>query len=508
MPRAGVPRLDRGTLLVAGFAAGLGCLVYWLAHAGLSDDSFIMLDYSRNLAMNGHWGLTGGLQSNTATSPLQVLLLTVVMLGSRLVTGGPWPIGSLGVFTVATMVATALWCLRIVRDLRLPTITAVLATGLVILEPLVLSSIGLETSLLVALLFGLLSEAVRGRPLAFGVLAGLAVLARLDMVVFVVIIGLGHAAVRRGWWRALGALLVIVLPWFVFSWLVLGSAIPVTLAIKQFQDYPGGWTFAAGFVLFLINDPVPTIIALLPAFAGLCWSAYWLWASLRRRFAQQVPGEKPAAGRLRPVAVFAAAGVLYFCVYSLLGVPPYVWYYAPTVVALTTFFAFATGALWHSSGTGRRAGAAVLGGCLLLASLGMDLDNGLPWRAPPIFGNYAMPADYARVGSDMRALVGDAAVESPGELGALAFYCHCEIVDQFSDPGRALPFIERQLQSASGIRRVALEFNYRNLPRDTPPAPATYHLVWEPGWVQEQPGVWDVYSPASLRGHLTLYPIS
>ncbi|MGH3439632.1 MAG: hypothetical protein ACRDRN_24660 [Sciscionella sp.] len=483
----------RNDAIWCGCAAALAVVVFWLAHAGLGDDGYITLDYARTLAVHGTWGLTSQLQSNTATSPLNVLLLAMVMAGCRIVAGGPHPVAALGVVTVAALTATAWWLIRITHALRIPASGRALGIAVLLLSPLALSAIGLETALLVALLLGLVSEAIRARPLMFGLLAGLALLTRLDAVVFVVVLGLGSATVRRRWWRALAPMLLVTVPWFVWSWTVLGSAIPDTLAIKQLQVYPGGWSFAGGLVLFLRDSFWPAIVSLLPAALGLLALLAWLVARSAGR----------VSNRLAPAALFAVAGVGYFGAYCALAVPPYLWYYVPTLAALDAFFVVALARFVRH----RPAGMS-LGLVLALAPLVTDLLHGLPWHAPPIFGNYAEPADYARVGEQMRPMLAGAAVESPGELGTLVFYCHCEVTDQFSDPGRALPFIEAQTRAAAPTLRWALALNYHRLDRCVRPVPVRYHLVWGPGWVRQRPGVWDVSSPASGKGHLTLYPVA
>lgn len=491
-PRALDPR--QWAAIGSGGTAVLAAVVFWLAHDGLGDDGYITLDYARTLAVHGTWGVTPQLAANTATSPLHVLLLAAVMTVSRLVTGQPHPVAALGVVTVTALTAAGYWWLRVARALRVPALGTALGIALLLLSPLALSAVGLESAVLVALLLGLLSEAVRGRAPAFGLIAGLAVLTRLDAVVFVVVLAGGCAGIRRQGWRVLPGLLGVTVPWFAWSWSVLGSAIPVTLAIKQLQAYPGGWTFAGGPLLFLRDSTGPALVSLVPMALGLLALVAW---SVRRATGR-------ASTRLAPVAWFAVAGVAYFAVYCVLAVPPYLWYYVPTLAALDLFLAAAL--FRPAQPSVGRLPATALGLLLVLAALVTDLGHGLPWRSPPIFGNYAEPADYARVGREMRPLLGGSAVESPGELGALTYYCRCEVLDQFSDPGRALPFVQAQIRAAGPAQRWLLELNYDRLDRSARPVPARYRLVWEPGWVTERQGVWNVSSPASGRGHLTLYP--
>lgn len=477
-----------------GCAAGLAGLVFWLAHAGLSDDAYITLDYARNLAERGSWGLIPGVESNTATSPLNVLLLAAVMALARLLTGAPHPVAALGVVTIVALAATGWWWMRVTAALRVSLPGAALGIALLVLSPLALSAVGLETAVLVALLLGMLSETVpkrSSRPLVFGILAGLAILARLDAVVFVLVLVLGTASLRRGWRRILPAASAVALPWFAWSWWFLGSAIPTTLAIKQLQSYPEGWTFVGGPVLLLRDSTLPAVVSLLPAALGLVALAVWLGHRVRGG----------VSNRLVPLARFAGAGVVYFAVYCALAVPPYLWYYVPTVAALSLFLA---AALIPAGQRPARHGATLVGVLLVIGALGTDLTHGLPWRSPPIFGNYAEPDDYARVGRQLPPLLAGAAVESPGELGTLIYHCRCAVTDQFSDPGRALPFVEAQIRSAGPVARSLLELNYRRLDRGVGPVPAKYRLDWAPGWVAERPGVWNVSSPASGRGHLTL----
>lgn len=82
---------------VCGVAGALaGGLLFLIAHRGISDDGYITVDYARNLAFHGHWGVIPSLTANTATSPLTV-----------------------GLLLMATTAASAVWLLRIAEMTRL-----------------------------------------------------------------------------------------------------------------------------------------------------------------------------------------------------------------------------------------------------------------------------------------------------------------------------------------------------------------------------------------------------
>src|SRR5436305_1659496 len=143
----------------------------------------------------------------------------------------------------------AKWLSDLAKDTGLPPrLLPVVAVGSLLVNPLLLSAVGLEPYLTAALFTGLLRYGVARRGAAFGVVAGLCVLARPDTAVVVIVVAL---VLRPGWARAISAVLAVTLPWYVFSWVVLGSALPDTLVIKV----GGSWAeyeFWNGPLLYLI----------------------------------------------------------------------------------------------------------------------------------------------------------------------------------------------------------------------------------------------------------------
>lgn len=92
------PTMRTAGIVVASAAAGL--LAFLLTRTSLTDDAYITLTYARNLAVHGEWGIIPDAAANSATSPLNVLLLALATLLTRLV-GDAQPILALGVVTVA-----------------------------------------------------------------------------------------------------------------------------------------------------------------------------------------------------------------------------------------------------------------------------------------------------------------------------------------------------------------------------------------------------------------------
>src|SRR5689334_6108946 len=164
----------------------IAAAVFVVARDGLVDDAYITLSYARNVAEHLHWGMIPAEESNTATSPLNVLMLAAATWITAL-TGDLRPVLGLGILTVALSAAMAAWAAQIARRIDVPTVWSVAVLAVVFANPFVNSSLGLEVVPVAALLTGLTAQAVEGRRIAFGLLAGLLVLTRPDLGIVVAV---------------------------------------------------------------------------------------------------------------------------------------------------------------------------------------------------------------------------------------------------------------------------------------------------------------------------------
>jgi hypothetical protein len=469
----------RPNLLIIG--TGLAAVLLLLVIQGsLTDDSYITLDYARNLALHLHWGLIPQETANTATSPLFVALIAVVTALTRLF-GHEYPIFAWAVVSVGGAMLFAWAWLRVVRALRLPLAAASLGIALVLLNPFLLSALGLEVQLIPPLLALLAAMALEGRPVWFGVAAGVCLLARVDLAVFAVAIGASSPWIRRHWLRALAAAAVVTTPWFLFSWIHLGSAVPDTVLIKSAKAAEwSGWTYFTGPLMYAKHWHGAAGIGLLPGIAGGFALLVWvvLRITSRRAFADALP---------MPIVALGLGGLAYYAVYSLENIGPYHWYYVAPLASLSMFLSCAIG-VWlgiarldRNLRPGAATAATAVLGLLAGAAATLAIAHGVPWREPEISTNRATPGDYARVGKALRSRVGSAAVQSPGELGTLVYYCRCRILDQFSDRGYLVEIFKTRVAHAGFAERALLNANYAFLDRRPRPPRIDYYLTYGQG---------------------------
>jgi hypothetical protein len=475
-PRSAWSWLDGA--VVAGMAV-LGAAVFWAMHHALVDDAYITLDYARTLAQNHQWGLLPGHPANTATSPLNVLLLGALTM----VVGGP--VKALGMLFVLNSAVLAVGLLGLGRRTGLGRRFALVAGPLLLLNPLLASTAGLETMLAVTALVWLLWTSGGERAWPVGVVAGLTVLIRLDLVVVVAAVLL----LRRRLWRRLPWVLlwtiVVAAPWFLFSWRFLGSAVPDTLLIKTASSWGN---YAVGLVRkYGTVYPYGVLGTLEPAVLGLLAVLSWpLW----RRW---IPGPDAAA-----VPIAGAAALVYYVTFVLLGVSPFFWYYGLSTAALVLAAAALVAALTLRRSLLLRVAAAGLGLAIALVPAGVAWARGLSQHTPLnqalVRGNWARPSQYTRIGRALPGAVGEGvAVMSPGEIGTLLYFCHCPLVDGFSDRARLVPDI-----AAHRRESILWRLNYHWLDtRRLRQIDTSYHLKWEPGFDPSGRG-WNVYS---LTGH-------
>ena len=439
-----LPRLARAVAILAAL------LVYVAAfRATWIDDAYIQLQYARTLLESGTWGFYAGYPANTATSPLNVLLIAAV----------GFPLSSVErAVTLLTSLELAglLWLLlRLSRCLFGRDFLGWFGFVAFATNPLLLSTIGME-SLLYALLFvAALVCFIEDRWSAMAVSLGLLTLARPDgALLLAVLLPLATAPLRR----KAAALLVYaatIAPWFVFSWVVLGSFVPDTLVIKVGDAAWGATSFADGLALYLNRYPLETLASLL--LAPLCVFPLW----------------QCGARIVKTVTVLAAYGTLHFAIYSALGVPPYHWYFVHQLVPMLLIASI--GATFHvvrSAGTpvGPWLRAAVVVPAVGLLALAGD--EGFPFDEAPINTNWATSTQYRGIGEWMRSnLDPTQAVRVYGEIGTVAYSSDRYMVNEFSDMSLADGLIEQAGYAALPGIGPLLAFNFL-WRRDHPPLPA------------------------------------
>jgi len=482
-----LPHLStRSATLLAGITAIGSTFIFWLVHRALVDDAYITLAYARTLADHGQWGMLPGHEANSATSPLNVLLLGGLSAVVR------DPVVAAGVLYVATCVALVLGLRGIGRTMGLGDRVAVIGGPLLIANALLASTIGLETMLVVTAMTYLLWACVRGDAVMAGLLGGMLVWLRLDTVMIAAVLILATPALWRRLHITVGLAAAVVMPWLIFSWIALGSAIPDTLVIKQ----GGGWGNFATDLVDKYYGPYSWAVAssLVVGGAGLLSVLTWVWW---RRRASSAPPTVPA---------LAVAGAAYFGLLWTFDVPPFFWYYVPSLAALTLAAAIGLATLaGPANGWPIRSVAATLGVGLVTVTLVpwvQDASAHTPMQAMPVHGNWALPTEYEEIGREVGEIVGDTPVHSPGEVGALAYYCDCTIVDRFTDRA-ALTDQILQARRDNWLYRL----NYRGLEiRDLKQIKPGYWLEWRPGPDPTGRGwnVTGIVGGVRQHGHLVL----
>jgi len=334
MSDATVPRI-RKVLLPSAYAlltAGLLFLLFW---AWVYDDPFITYRYAANLAEGAGFVYNPGERVLSTTSPLLALLLAGAhALGAEI----PITANLLGILSLA---AGGLLLWDIAHRLGLPEAGWACAL-LYPTSAMLVSTLGSETPIYLAVCLGAVSFYLRGRYAGSAVLLALAVLARADAVVLGALLGTDWLIRKWAAERSVAATLravplpavfaagAVLLPWTVFSWLFYGSPLPATLAAKQAQGLlnardlflPGLWDLITRLASYPHNL---ILLAGLPAGLAIAFAT-------RRRWL--------------PILLWP---VIYTIGYTLLGVPRYPWYYASLVPGTVAATGLALGLAMHKS---------------------------------------------------------------------------------------------------------------------------------------------------------------
>jgi hypothetical protein len=112
-------------------------------------------------------------------------------------------------------------------------------------------------------------------------------------------------------------------------------------------------------------------------------------------------------------------------------VPPYHWYYGPTIALTTIFLAAAVtvtvAAKPQALRRALRAGVLAAAVLVVCADIGTYAAPGIPRTYPPITTNWAATATYRKIGLQLPGLTGNRPVGGPAEVGVIDYYCDCDV---------------------------------------------------------------------------------
>jgi len=218
-------------LLVAGLIA-IALLARLLPGERMVDDAYITFRYARNLVTGHGFVYNPGERVLGTTTPLYTLLLA----GLALATGSrDFPALALAVNALAG--ATSVWLLyglgKQFAGHKAPAVAAALLWA-VAPYSVTFAVGGMETDLTIALLLAATYAHVTGRPRAMAVLSALALLARPDTAILLVLLWLDLVLARRRLpWQEGIITLTLLAPWLIFGVLAFGSPLTGSIAAKS-----------------------------------------------------------------------------------------------------------------------------------------------------------------------------------------------------------------------------------------------------------------------------------
>lgn len=302
---------------VAALCLLLAALAVVHTSGAIPDDALITYRYAQNL-LNGH-GWVYDLHRPTtdaATAPLYTVLLVI----GGFVVGSVTRAGT--ALFVLTTAAAGYLAFALLRRHGM-SMGGVVAACLLILNPWLLATRGMETSLFVALLLLASLLLSMQRLIAAGAVLAAATFVRGDgAVVLVVAFVFLLVQARRVPWRFVLGAAAAAVPWSIFATVVIGSPIPDTLGAKAAQGKSGLW--GTGYVF------VHGVTAIPQAFKFSDWAVALLVVSV-----MGVPLAFVDRGLRGSVGPLIVGAVLIFGVYGfVIKTPNYHWYYGTQVAAL------------------------------------------------------------------------------------------------------------------------------------------------------------------------------
>lgn len=292
------------------------------------DDAFITFRYARNLLDGLGFVYNPGQAVLGTTTPLFTLLLALVALPF----GGAaanFPALALGISAVADgLTAVLLYTLGRRLGSRPAGLAAALAWAVAPFS-VTFAIGGLETSVYVLLLVGIMWAYLHGRVLLAAGLSAAAVLTRPDAVLLVAPLlawhalrstpNVWHAAFWRNNARAIAVFLAPLLGWAVWAWLTFGSPIAQSVAAKSNAYRLEPLAALSNFVNFYAT----------PFMEHLTFGVYWLYVGLWLYPFLFIAGAWAAAKQRPDSLPFSVFPWLYFAAFAIGNPLVFRWYLTP-----------------------------------------------------------------------------------------------------------------------------------------------------------------------------------
>jgi hypothetical protein len=457
------------------------------------DDAFITFQYARNLRTHQTWGFYPGITTNTATSPLNVLLTALFgIIIPDLVTAAIW----LAVIESILLVGILL---LISENLFQNFSFGILASIAILTNPLLVSTLGLETLLFILFVLVNIFLYIRKKWFLLAVALALLVLTRPDGILLFFILFWFVGEKNRKLSSKIKFIAIFglcLLPWYLFSWIHLGSFFPDTLLLKVNQNW-NGLHYIFGIGLYLYKYPLQTIFALI-------WSALGIYCLITER--HQIP---PA---LKFLLIF---GWTYFLAYSFLRVPPYHWYYAPVAISLNLVGIWSL-TNWlqnmpeHKILTKKIRQLILI--IVMISSIGVIFwqSSDFPPSETPIHSNWATQQQYQEIGNWLKHnLEPGVKIKLNGEIGTLAFYSEHRLLDMFSCRYEQQLKVNQLLQQ-NGLARIFARINFFWFDPGEPCWPTEYLLGFDQRRTSHQEELevlmeWPIFSNWSEEKRVVLW---
>lgn len=300
------------------------CLVmlvtYWKVQ---QDDAYIFYSYASNLEAGNGYVFNIDEKINATTSPLYTLLVAFSYHNVKWMEVLDVPLVA-HIFGIVCLWLLCYFSYKIFEHLNFK-IASLLFPILLLANPLLRNAIGMEIFLTLMLIMASLFFYLKNKMYLFYLIGALAVLARLDAILFIAVVFVFDIVTTKKFnYKPLLVFIVLLLPWFIYSYLYFGSILPRSITTKLQQGSSGYWgeglLFFSNFFNVFSGGSVIGIILTLASITGLITAFF-----IDKKFIIN-----------KASLIIIIWQVLLFLIYSfILNPPAYQWYYTFYVVIIS-----------------------------------------------------------------------------------------------------------------------------------------------------------------------------